>query len=126
MKCCQRHRKKRVKGVKRYRKNSIYPSEIVNSPTSTSRLTAKEYNHFVKEVIYCGGCKTPFNIGSNELKIHCNHCNQFFHCKIAGKCYGKDCMIKTENGEIHRASYCYGCVGKITDKGCLCKDCYSK
>lgn len=75
------------------------------------------------EKIKCGGCNDFFDLGSNELKIHCNLCNQFFHCKIAGKCQGKNCMIKTNN-IIHRASYCYDCVGLISDKKILCNDCF--
>jgi hypothetical protein len=108
---------------KRYRKNSIYPEK--EEEVKTPRITAEYVDKFAREVIYCGGCKQPFNLHSNELKIHCNLCNQFFHCKIAGPCLGDDCLTITDDGKEHRARYCYDCVGKIYNTGnCLCKDCY--
>ena len=64
-----------------------------------------------------------FNLSSNDLKIHCNLCCKFFHCKIAGKCDGDNCKIEKPNGEIHRASYCYDCAGLISKNKILCKDC---
>ena len=114
---------KSVKEEKKYRRNSICPE--INNVTN-HRITSQEIDKFGREVIYCGGCKGPFNLHSNQLKIHCNLCNQFFHCKIAGPCLGDDCLTITDNGEEHRARYCYGCVGKVYDTGnCLCKDCYN-
>ncbi len=112
--------KKRTKKVeKKYqKKNKVRPLPEFNQ---------EFVDKFVKEVIYCGGCKEPFSLGSNELKIHCNLCNKFFHCKIAGECIGKDCKVQLEDGSFHRASYCVDCVAKISGKNtCLCKDCSSK
>ena len=64
---------------------------------------------------------------SNEIKIHCNICNEFFHCGIAGECRGKDCILINSNGTQHRASYCINCVTHMyEDKTCLCKDCSTK
>tara|TARA_B100001094_G_scaffold147212_1_gene142545 strand:- start:8828 stop:9178 length:351 start_codon:yes stop_codon:yes gene_type:complete len=110
---------------KKKSRNKVYPQEEEEEETAIEipdeRLTAEFMDKFEKEVIYCGGCKTPFNIQSKELKIHCNICNRFFHCKIAGECLGNDCHI---NG--HRARYCYDCVGRIVTKDtCYCKDCLS-
>ena len=111
--------KKRTKKVeKKYqKKNKVRPLPEFNQ---------EFVDKFVKEVIYCGGCKEPFSLGSNELKIHCNLCNKFFHCKIAGQCLGDDCL-SVVNGIPHRARYCYGCVGQSFDGGtCLCKECHTK
>tara|TARA_B100000902_G_C27302937_1_gene913852 strand:+ start:1385 stop:1732 length:348 start_codon:yes stop_codon:yes gene_type:complete len=112
MVCCGR----RVKNIeKRYKKNVVVPQKV----------NAEYIQKLNREVILCGGCDKHFNLGSDELKIHCNHCNQFFHCKIAGRCMGDDCKIITDDNTIHRASYCYNCIGKLLDnKTCLCKDCY--
>ncbi len=107
------------------RKSVIYPEpEDVIARRRRNAVDSEFIDKFVKEVIYCGGCKQPFNLGSNELKIHCNLCNQFFHCKIAGECSGDDCKIIKENGEIHRSSYCYDCMGLVTQTKKLCKDCF--
>jgi len=113
MTCCQRRAKRTEK---RYRGNSVYPAKT-RSKYPVSTFTANEQ-------ISCGGCHGLFDLGSNELKIHCNLCNEFFHCKIAGKCQGSACEIITKNGTIHRASYCYGCVGLISGNKILCKDCF--
>ncbi len=126
MMCCMNRGKKRARRATRYRKNTVVPEKdtetCIEIPKAKERrmdMTVEELNKFNREVMYCGGCKTPFNLGSNELKTHCNGCNQFFHCKIAGKCVGEDC---TYNG--HTASYCYNCVKKTYDNGnCLCNDC---
>ena len=107
-------KKKTKNAEKRYKQKKVHPLPEFNQGF---------VDQFVKEVIYCGGCKQPFNLQSNELKIHCNLCNQFFHCKIAGPCLGENCSSNI-NGVIHRARYCYNCVGKVYDGGtCLCKDC---
>ena len=91
-------------------------------------VNQKQYSQtFTAELIPCGGCKQVFDLGSEELKIHCNLCNQFFHCKIAGKCRGDDCQVIKHTGYKHRASYCIGCVSRIYKNGdCLCKDCFMK
>ena len=79
---------------------------------------------FIKEIIPCGACKGKFSIDSGELKIHCNICNQFYHCGIAGECIGEDCRSQYEGG--HRARYCIGCVSKIyISNECLCNECPS-
>ena len=68
--------------------------------------------------------KQIFNLDSNELKVHCNICNKFFHCGIAGECIGKDCSVIDTLGNKHRARYCINCVSKIySNRTCLCKDC---
>ena len=108
---------------KKFKENTIVPEKEPGSP----RITAEFLDKFSREVIYCGGCKGHFNLGSCELKVHCNICNQFFHCKIAGECIGKDCEVQLEDGSFHRASYCVDCVAKIYGHNtCLCKDCSSK
>ena len=108
--CCMKRGKKKAR---RYKKNSVHPEEGDSEPNKKipklrerrMDMSVEELNRFNREVIYCGGCNNPFNLGANALKIHCNRCNRFFHCKIAGKCVGKDC---TYNG--HTASYCYNCI----------------
>ena len=114
------------------KKNKVFPEDTSEKykesepePEPEERLPASFFDKFGREVIYCGGCKTPFNLKSKELKIHCNICNQFFHCNIAGECIGKDCKFTKEDGTIHRARYCINCVKKIYhNQTCLCKDCY--
>tara|TARA_Y100000590_G_C15692093_1_gene1003787 strand:+ start:1545 stop:1910 length:366 start_codon:yes stop_codon:yes gene_type:complete len=116
MNCFTKHSTKKEK--KYWKENCIHP------------LSLQPVNHefidtFRKEVLYCGGCKIPFPIHSNELKIHCNICNQFFHCNIAGECLGEDCKILKSNGEFHRAKYCRNCVSQMIDTNtCICNDCY--
>ena len=120
--CCWKRNSK-----KRYRKRKVYPEKGKEKEKGkeSTLITAEYVDRFSREVIYCGGCKEPFNLHSNQLKIHCNLCNQFFHCKIAGPCLGDDCLTITDDGKEHRARYCYGCVGKIYDTGnYLCKDCF--
>jgi len=115
MTCCQRQTERKIKQYRR--RNSVYPTE--NSGYSAPPFSADDK-------MECGGCHEYFDLGSNELKIHCNLCNQFFHCKIAGNCSGESCRIRTRDGKFHRASYCYDCVGLITDKKILCKDCFTE
>lgn len=85
-------------------------------------------DEFLRESMHCGNCLGIFSLSSNELKIHCNICNEFFHCGIAGECIGDDCLIKNdEGGYKHRARYCNKCVSKIfNNETCLCKNCDSK
>jgi hypothetical protein len=74
--------------------------------------------------VICGGCKDVFRFDSFELKIHCNLCEQFFHCKVAGPCRGPACQVEKETGIKHRARYCYSCIDKTYDDGdVLCKEC---
>jgi hypothetical protein len=106
-------------------KRVVYPEEFNLNPKKRRNAVDGEFiEKFVKEVINCGGCGESFDLGSNELKIHCNLCNQFFHCKIAGKCQGDNCKITVGNKTIHQASYCYDCVGLLSDDKLLCKECF--
>ena len=115
--------KKNRKRVKRVEKKYWKPNVV--HPESLKKVDEEFMLKFNKEVMICGGCKAPFNLHSNQLKIHCNLCNQFFHCKIAGPCLGDDCLTII-GGKEHRARYCYDCVGKVYNTGnCLCKDCYN-
>ena len=83
--------------------------------------------YMMNNVVLCGGCKQSFHIGGDELKIHCNHCEQFFHCKIAGECQGEDCKMIDSSGYTHKARYCYSCVSQLYKNGtCLCIDCGDK
>ena len=86
---------------------------------------------FIKECISCYHCKKIFNLESNEIKIHCAGCNQFFHCGIAGKCIGPNCNMDTLLGTNHKLSWCIHCVPKLPincekENGigdCICRDC---
>ena len=112
---CFSKRTKRVE--KRYRKNSIHPM-------AEKKVDASFMESFLRETMHCGNCRDLFPLNSDELKIHCNICNEFFHCGIAGKCKGDSCRIIKPDGTEHRASYCNGCVSKIYKDGmCLCNDC---
>ena len=83
-----------------------------------------------EEKIYCKGCNQKFLI--DDLKIHCAGCNKFFHCKIAGTCYGDNCKKENRNGGIHRLAWCIDCVPKIPQNNeklnredpCICLECY--
>ena len=108
--------------------NIVHPDLDPRSPISRNeKVTADDLDRFSRETHYCGFCKHRFNYGENELKVHCNICNHFFHCGIAGECIGKDCSLITPEGNIHRARYCINCVSKIfKNNTCLCKDCDSR
>lgn len=109
--------------VKRYKQNVVVPEE---GPTLKGKKVDSSFmEEFLRESMYCGNCREVFSLSSNELKIHCNICNEFFHCGIAGECIGEDCLIKDECGNPkHRARYCKGCVSEIYNKEtCLCKNC---
>ena len=81
------------------KKSVIYPDKIEKEIVPIQSFNPDER-------IKCGGCNESFGLSSNELKIHCNLCCQFFHCKIAGKCDGENCKInarkKLEQGKIKR------------------------
>ena len=115
------------KRVKRYRKNSVHPEKNTKHEKEEKKyekVNAKFMDKFVREAMSCGCCKQIFNIDSNELKVHCNICNKFFHCGIAVECIGNDCKVIDSLGNIHRARYCVDCVSKLYSNGrCLCKDC---
>lgn len=122
MVCCGGKRAKQR--AKKYEKK--YGNNIVH-PMSLQPVNKVFVDKFANEVVYCGGCHEPFRIGSDEIKIHCNICNKFFHCKIAGTCMGEDCLLikADKDGSIHRASYCYDCIGvSYKNNTCLCKDCH--
>ena len=92
-----------------------------------TRETNEDIYDMVNKIVLCGGCKTGFSLESGELKIHCNHCEQFFHCKIAGECQGDDCKIIDSSGHTHKARYCYSCVSQLYKNGtCLCIVCGDK
>lgn len=104
---------------KRYRRNSVHPHPMAKQKVDTNFM-----ENFLREKMHCGKCRKIFDLNSNELKIHCNICNQFFHCGIAGKCIGENCKIVKPNGETHHTSYCDNCVSIKYETGrCLCKDC---
>jgi len=114
MSCCAKRTRRKVGrgGLHKVRKTE--PSE--------------ELKDMMNSVVLCGGCKQGFPINSDELKIHCNHCEQFFHCKVAGPCRGDDCQITgVYTGYTHRARYCHSCVTHIYNNGeCLCIECGNK
>jgi hypothetical protein len=101
---CLLIKKKNKKKMTRKKKNKIQPyiySENIQSITT---------EQFLRECIACYHCKEIFNLESNELKINCAGCDNFFHCNIAGKC---KCQL----------SWCNNCVLiKLNDK-CRCSDC---
>jgi len=113
---------------KRKDKNKVYP--YVSNP-SLKEINEIKTEDFVKECIVCYGCKEIFNLDSNEIKIHCAGCSQFFHCGIAGQCNGQNCCSLTMRNKYHRLSWCVKCVPKIEGneekidgKGyCTCNDC---
>ena len=79
-----------------------------------------------RAAILCNKCKKTFP--SDEMKIHCNGCHNFYHCGVAGRCIGTKCTIGI--GEYsHSLGYCLTCVDlKLsinTDNNnkCLCKNC---
>jgi len=85
------------------------------------------------ENILCYGCQTEFTLESNQIQIHCVGCHRFFHCKLAGTCYGNNCYTGTVHGQKHYLSWCINCVPGIpenkivkrrSDK-CICHKCMS-
>ena len=117
--CFRRIRPKKNK----IKKKKIYPQ------VNYQNVTTEE---FIKECISCHHCKQIFNLESNEIKIHCAGCNQFYHCGIAGKCNGNNCNMDTLLGTNHKLSWCIHCVPKLPINGekvngignCMCPDCY--
>jgi len=113
--CFTRKIKKQQKNLK---KNKIYPQP--DPPSLT-----------IDEKIMCYGCKYDFSLDSDQIQIHCAGCHRFFHCKIAGTCYGENCYTETNRGQKHYLSWCINCVPNIpennekknrTDK-CICHKC---
>jgi len=114
--------RRKIRQKKKTKKYSVHP--LIQTENMTT-------NKFLKECITCYNCKNHFNLASNEIKIHCAGCHQFFHCGIAGRCRGDGCNGTTVNGEKHSLSWCVSCVSaikgneeKINGEGtCICRDC---
>jgi hypothetical protein len=83
------------------------------------------------EVIQCQGCFQRFSL--DQIKINCAGCDKFFHCKIAGTCYGKHCTSEFGTNQVHRLSWCINCVPGIPankirvkrEDPCICNECYT-
>ena len=88
---------------------------------------------YINENILCYGCQNEFPLESNKIQIHCAGCHRFFHCKIAGTCYGPNCYTETNRGQKHYLSWCINCVpgipqNKIVTVGsdkCTCHNCHN-
>jgi hypothetical protein len=82
------------------------------------------------ESIRCQGCFQKFSL--DQIKINCAGCDKFFHCKVAGTCYGENCKEETRAGRLHRLSWCTNCVPKIPEnkekvnreEPCICNECH--
>jgi len=98
-------RKKR-KVNKFLKKNKVAPYILHED---INQITTEE---FLKETITCKNCKQRFDLRSNEIKIHCTGCDQFFHCGIAGKCNCSECKTVMRDNQIHNLSWCVHCVPK--------------
>ena len=80
--------------------------------------------------ILCSGCFQRFTL--DQIKINCAGCDKFFHCKVAGTCYGENCKEETRAGRLHRLSWCTNCVPKIPEnkekvdrtEECICNKCH--
>ena len=113
---CFTHKKIREK--KKIKKTKIYPQPSITPPTFT-----------MDETIRCQGCFLKFPL--DEIKINCAGCDKFFHCKVAGTCYGENCKEETRAGRLHRLSWCINCVPKIPEnkekanreEPCICQKC---
>lgn len=89
---------------------------------------------FLKECLVCHHCKKIFNLGSNEIKINCAGCGEFFHCGISGKCRCFTCTELTIENKEHNQSWCIHCVppleGNEEKKNgigfCKCYQCISE
>ena len=105
--CCMRK-----KTQEKYKKT---PKKIYPLPTPTFTI---------EEKIQCFFCKYSFSLESNQIKIHCQGCNQFFHCNISGKCIGKNCKMT----QGHQLSWCKSCVpdtsfNRKNNGLCICHEC---
>ena len=108
------------KQKKKIKKKKIYPKP--NPPEFTT-----------DEKILCHGCNYEFSLESNKIQIHCAGCHRFFHCKIAGTCYGKNCYTETKRGQKHYLSWCINCVPNIPENyeknnrndNCICHNCHN-
>jgi hypothetical protein len=112
--CFTRKVKREQKRPKR-----IYPEPVSRKP---------EFS--IEETITCSGCYMKFQL--SDIKMNCQGCDQFFHCKIAGTCYGENCINYTRSGIFHRSSWCTDCVPKIPEnkwksersEPCICHKCH--
>ena len=115
--CFTRKIKREKKRTKDYK---IHPTSFI---TPTPEFT-------IDESILCSGCYQRFTL--DQIKINCAGCDQFFHCKIAGTCYGENCKEETRAGRLHRLSWCVNCVPKIPEnkekinreEPCICTKCH--
>ena len=110
MSCC--YSKRKIKKVERKYSNKLSNSnKRINNKCSNkvsdtnydyknSKVDSEFIEHMTKDVLLCGGSDTAFTLRSEEIKIHCNGCDKIFHCKIAGKCQGKDCCIQKTRRNI--------------------------
>ena len=112
--CFTRKVKREQKRPKR-----IYPQPIAVVPDFS-----------IDETITCSGCYMKFQLP--DIKINCQGCDKFYHCKVAGTCYGPHCKSETRSGRVHRLSWCVNCVPKIPDNKeksdrsdpCICHNCH--
>ena len=72
---------KKIRDKKKIKKTKIYPE-----PTYKPKFT-------MDETILCSGCFQKFSL--DQIKINCAGCDKFFHCKVAGTCYGENCNEET-------------------------------
>tara|TARA_B100000902_G_scaffold346333_1_gene352950 strand:+ start:1009 stop:1350 length:342 start_codon:yes stop_codon:yes gene_type:complete len=111
--CFTRKIKKERKKIKSVR---VYPKPV------------QEFN--LDESILCSGCFQRYPL--KRIKINCAGCDKFFHCKVAGTCYGDNCKDETRAGRLHRLSWCINCVPKIPEnkekvdrtEPCICNKCH--
>ena len=110
---------KKIKEKRKSKKTKIYPEPSITTPTFT-----------MDETIRCQGCFQKFPL--DQIKINCAGCDKFFHCKVAGTCYGENCKEETRAGRLHRLSWCTNCVPKIPEnkekvdrtEECICNKCH--
>ena len=111
---------RKIKKQKKINKNKIYPRP-------------KPPRFEISEKILCNGCNYEYSLESEKIQIHCAGCHKFYHCKIAGTCYGKNCYTETNRGQKHYLSWCINCVPNIpqnyekTNRNdeCICHNCYN-
>tara|TARA_B100000963_G_C22173882_1_gene471418 strand:+ start:197 stop:547 length:351 start_codon:yes stop_codon:yes gene_type:complete len=111
--------RRKIKEKRKIKKTKIYPEPTYKPPTFT-----------MDESILCSGCFQRFTL--DQIKINCAGCDKFFHCKIAGTCYGDNCKEETRAGRLHRLSWCTNCVPKIPEnkeksdrtEECICQKCH--
>ena len=113
MSCMKRGQTKKLKGI----------GELVHPhPMASQKLIQISWKTF-ESLCTVEIVEKIFNLGSDELKIHCNMCNEFFHCGIAGECIGEDCLIKDERG---RYKHRHGTVKAVSKKSIMEKLVYVK